>query len=143
MGNSEPSTVEKLKDCVALLREAVIVLVLILLLIFPKALNAILVKAGFTEASIAGFKWQKEFEDSVQDTKAAAETVSKLEMELENARAQLAQIQSTAPAPVQQQITTLSDRIGNSQIQAQAARRTIESSLQVQQSIVRRLPQTK
>lgn len=46
------------KDLVALLRDSLLFVIGLLLLFFPNRLNDVLVKAGFEEGSVVGFKWK-------------------------------------------------------------------------------------
>lgn len=46
------------KDLVALLRDGALLVLAFLLIVFPAQFNALLVKAGFKEGSLAGFKWE-------------------------------------------------------------------------------------
>ena len=52
------NAIETFKSATASVREAVIVLVLILFLVFPGMMKGVLTKAGFTSAELAGFKWE-------------------------------------------------------------------------------------
>ncbi len=131
--------IEQLKGLVTFLREAVIVLVLILLLLFPRTINSILTKAGFTQASIAGFTWQRELEAAVQTTQDANQSVAKLEGELQNTSAQLEQLRTAADTPpaVRDRISTLSARLERSQSETRAVKESLQSSLATQQRIMR------
>lgn len=67
------------KDLVALLRDASLFLLAVLLLAFPARFNDLLVAAGFKEGSVAGFKWQANLDDSNDALKAAQDTISELQ----------------------------------------------------------------
>jgi cell division septum initiation protein DivIVA len=67
------------KDLVALLRDASLLLLAVLLLAFPARFNDLLVAAGFKEGSVAGFKWQANLDDSNDALKAAQDTISELQ----------------------------------------------------------------
>ena len=88
-----------------------IVLVLLMFLLLPGAMNRILERAGFTKASVAGFEW--ELQDSVQKTQDATQAIAQLDQRLENLNARLGQISqsTTTPPAVREQITTLSRQV--------------------------------
>lgn len=67
------------KDLVALFRDGALLLLAILLLALPEKLNAILVKAGFEEGSVVGFKWKSKLVNSDQALKDANATISDLQ----------------------------------------------------------------
>ncbi len=59
------------RDGIAVLRDASIFLLAVLLLVFPLKLNALLTDAGFEEGSIVGFKWKAKLVSSDEALKDA------------------------------------------------------------------------
>lgn len=55
---SPASIISTLKELVALLRDACLLILAVLLIAFPANLNDLLVTAGFKKGSIAGFEWE-------------------------------------------------------------------------------------
>ena len=66
---------EGLKSFFSALRDGLLTLMLLLLLLLPQWVNARLVKAGFVEGDIAGFKWKKEVEDNSAKLTTALATI--------------------------------------------------------------------
>lgn len=67
------------KDLVALLRDATLFVLAMLLLVFPAQFNSILVDAGFEEGSVVGFKWKSKLIDSNQALEEARATIASLQ----------------------------------------------------------------
>src|SRR4030095_1085978 len=57
---------DKFSSFITSLREMLIIAAFLLLLFFPGCLNDVLVKAGFTEASVMGFTWKQKAIESIQ-----------------------------------------------------------------------------
>ena len=66
------------KDLVALLRDATLFVLAMLLLVFPAQFDSILVDAGFEEGSVVGFKWKSKLIDSNQALEEARATIASL-----------------------------------------------------------------
>ncbi len=127
------------KDFFTLLREGTITVLLLLFLFLPGTMRDVLVRAGFTSADIAGFKW--ELKKSAEQTQSASANVAQLETKLSTLNARLDQIsQSTAAATeVKQQITTLAEELGRTRAQTSAVQTTLQDSLKVQKSVILRV----
>lgn len=82
------------KDTVGLLRDAALLVLVILLLIFPASLNDVLVRAGFEEGSLAGFKWKKQLVQSDKALVDANATISDLKSQLEKTSNALSEAQA-------------------------------------------------
>ena len=67
------------KDLVSLLRDGAIFILALLLIVFPIQFNSILVKAGFEEGSLVGFKWKSKLVESDKALKDAQATISNLQ----------------------------------------------------------------
>jgi hypothetical protein len=67
------------KDAVALLRDAALFFLGILLILFPGQFNSMLVRAGFEEGSIVGFTWKKKLVESDDALQKAQATISELQ----------------------------------------------------------------
>jgi hypothetical protein len=67
------------KDLVSLLRDGAIVLFALLLVVFPIQFNTMLVKAGFEEGSLVGFKWKSKLVESDKALKDAQSSISDLQ----------------------------------------------------------------
>jgi hypothetical protein len=67
------------KELVSLLRDAALVLLAVLLIVFPAKLNVLLTDAGFEEGSVVGFKWKAKLVKSDDALKQAQATISDLQ----------------------------------------------------------------
>jgi hypothetical protein len=70
------------KDITATARDAALLVLGLLLIVFPSTFNAILVSAGFEEGSIAGMKWKSKLQSSDQALKVAASKIAELQNQL-------------------------------------------------------------
>lgn len=81
-------TVSLLKDLVVLLRDASVIALFAVFLLFPQKLNGILVSAGFEEGSFAGFKWKSklvEYDATVAELQTALAEAQKVNARLTQA----------------------------------------------------------
>jgi Tfp pilus assembly protein PilO len=132
-------TGETLNGWVVFIREGLIVLVLLLLLLVPRAIGGVLERAGFTKASLAGFEW--ELRDSVQTTNAATQNVAQLEQRLASLSAQLDQLKHapSTPPEVKDQIGSLARDVASTTSDTRAVQTKLQNSLMVQRSIIQRV----
>ncbi|MBC8185712.1 hypothetical protein H8E88_31890 [candidate division KSB1 bacterium] len=82
--------IENLKNFLSAIREAIIIALFILVLIFPGTFNKILNEAGFTKGSLLGFDWEK----TQEETADAAKEVAAVNEELVEIKEQLTAVQS-------------------------------------------------
>jgi hypothetical protein len=80
--------IETLKNLFAFLREAILVMLFCFVIFFPSRINAILIKAGFTNGDVMGFKWEKQLAETNKNLQAAGKVTS-------NAQDQIDKLQST------------------------------------------------
>lgn len=87
------------KDVVALLRDAALLFLALLLLGWPEQFNATLVRAGFESGSIVGLQWKAKVSQQDKEIVAAQATIAdlkaqnaKLEKALEEARPKIADV---------------------------------------------------
>jgi hypothetical protein len=67
------------KDLIALLRDAALLAMAVLLVIWPGTFNNILVNAGFEEGSFAGLKWKKKLSQADIELVSAQSTIADLQ----------------------------------------------------------------
>lgn len=89
------------KDLVALLRDAALFILALLLIAFPGQLNTILERAGFEEGSVVGFKWKSKLIDSDDALKEAQATISALQGKNDELLAALADANARPSDPQQ------------------------------------------
>lgn len=98
------------KDLFALLRDLSLFLLAALLLVFPARLNDVLMRAGFEEGSVVGFKWKSGLVESDEALKVAKATIGDLQRQLKQANEALAAAKSAVPAgALQQRIQKVED----------------------------------
>ena len=67
------------KDIISLLRDLSLLVLAVLLIVFPRALNSVLTSAGFEEGSLVGFKWKAKLVDYDTALKEAQATIVSLQ----------------------------------------------------------------
>ncbi len=87
------------KDLVALLRDASILILATLLLLFPQNFNDLLTRARFEEGSIVGFKWKAKLLQSDDALKNAQTTIDNLQEQLQKTTELLNSTKSTVSDP--------------------------------------------
>jgi hypothetical protein len=87
------------KNALALLRDFVLFVLVMLLLAYPAKLNDILTRAGFDEGSIVGFKWKAKLVDSDAALKEARATINDLTTQLNKTSAALSEAQAKLGDP--------------------------------------------
>ena len=121
------------KDAVALLRDLLLLVIGVLLVIWPAQFNSVLVRAGFEEGSVVGFKWRAKLEESDQALKDATAAITDLKQQNEKLTKALADAQAGIVDPAakarlaelqqeSQKLKESTDRVGA------AARATIASN---------------
>jgi len=96
-GNDHNSSMARVvttgKDLVALLRDAALLVLAVLLLGWPVTFNTMMTRAGFEEGSIIGFKWKATLVESDQALKAAQATITDLKAQNEELTKVLAEVE--------------------------------------------------
>src|SRR5215212_3041290 len=88
------------KDLVALLRDAFLFILIIMLIFLPERLNKKLTEAGFTEANIGGLKWQAETITDLSDVVNESQvTINNLQAQLDSTTKLLAEVQTKTSDP--------------------------------------------
>lgn len=145
MSNDQKAGYEKVQGWLQAIRDFAILVVLASLLLFPSFVNNRLTRAGFTKASIAGFEWESALQTAAQQTKEATQTITNLEKQLQDSRAQLAQLQASASLPpdAREQVAKLSRKIENTTEETTLAKEKLQRSLGAQQAIVQQVQASK
>ena len=94
--NAKPSSalnglIATSQDLITLLRDLSLLVLAVLLIAFPKALNSVLVDAGFEEGSLVGFKWKARLVDADHALKDAQDTITHLQSQNEELTKELAE----------------------------------------------------
>lgn len=99
------------KDIVAVIRDTFLLALVFLLVLFPAKINAILVDAGFSEGSIAGFTWKAKLAESDQALKDMRANNTDLKTQNEKLAQTLAEVKSTvADTQIKQKLVELEDQ---------------------------------
>ena len=134
---------ENAKNTLGVAREFMLVIVLVLLILFPKVVNSRLITAGFTKADIAGLHWesvQKASEqagEASQQIQAANEKVDSVQKDLDALAAR-----STDPE-VKTEVKRLKNELDQSTQTTKAANADLQTSLAIQELALQNVrPQT-
>ncbi|HJR08902.1 MAG TPA: hypothetical protein VJ842_16715 [Pyrinomonadaceae bacterium] len=124
------------KDGLAVLREFLIVLVLLLLLLWPGVINTRLQGAGFVEADVAGFKW-KSAQQAVQKTGEVQQQVAEAKQTTEESIKKVDELAAKTNNPeVKKELETLKTTLNSSLQTTQAAEKDLQTVRQVQENVL-------
>jgi hypothetical protein len=87
------------KDLVTLLRDGLLLLIGVLLVLWPSQFSELLVRAGFEEGSVVGFKWKGKLVDTDQALKEANATITDLRTQNEKLAKELSTAQPKSDDP--------------------------------------------
>lgn len=124
------------KDGLAVFREFLIVLVLLLLLLWPGVINTRLQGAGFVEADVAGFKW-KSAQQAVQKTGEVQQQVAEAKQTTEDSIKKVDELASKVSNPeVKRELETIKTSLNSSLQTTQAAEKDLQTVRQVQETVL-------
>ncbi len=127
------------KDSLGIVRELVLIAVLLLLLLAPAAVSKRLTDAGFVKANIAGFEWQQQVEQSVQQTGEARQQIEYIGQKIDSVRAELLTLAADVDGAATQQMHRLAAELDSLVGITNVARRDLRQSFQTQQSLLRQV----
>lgn len=115
------------KDGFALLRDAALAILAVLLILWPQAFNNILVNAGFEEGSFAGLKWKSKLSETDKALVSAQSTIADLKAQIDKLNAALAEAKpQVTSTDLKAQISSLEQ----SNTQLSAASSKVQASVQ-------------
>jgi hypothetical protein len=135
-----PGFVATAKGALGVVREALIVVMFLLLILWPSAFNGVLERAGFTKGSLMGFEWQKQLKDSTEQAKGAGEAITQIQSRLQglekslegasgpDAAALKAQVKALVQDTQKADQATLNSLVTQQRLIAQAAPAAVEVS---------------
>jgi len=97
------------KDLITLLRDASLLVLAGLLILFPATFNRMLVDAGFKEGSIAGFKWEAKVLQADDALKNAQETITGLRAQLDKTTMALEEVRTAGDQAAATEIRKLTE----------------------------------
>jgi len=130
------STTENAKNTLSVIRDLMLVVLLVLLILFPKVINGLLLTAGFTKADIAGLHWesvQKASEqagEASQQIQAATQRIDSVQKDLDSLAAR-----STDPS-VKTEVNRLKTELNQSAQTTRNAGNDLQASLATQESVL-------
>ncbi|MBK8800457.1 MAG: hypothetical protein IPN71_00080 [Fibrobacteres bacterium] len=95
------SLLARWREVVSVTRDSLLLLLAFLLLVFPTKFNDLMMRAGFEEGSIVGFKWKSKLADSDQALKEARATITDLSAQNEKLSKALADAKKVVTDTVQ------------------------------------------
>lgn len=117
--------VDYCRDTITILRDASLLILFLLLVLWPEKVNDILVRAGFEEGSVAGFTWKSKLDNSNTVLQQAEATIADLRAQLEEQRLALENTLIEIDNPEQkqtiQQISDASKDLKDATLQTQQA----------------------
>lgn len=128
------------KELVAMLRDAMLLLMAVILIAWPKTINSILVDAGFKKGNIAGLEWEANLAQSDSSLVQAQSTIADLKEQNEKFKKTLLEVSSKInDSEVKDKIESLdhlnSELIKNAEIaQTSVAKNISANSLFIQQA---------
>lgn len=134
------------KDLVALLRDAALLLMALLLIASPQTFNDILVRAGFEEGSLVGLRWKAKLSQSDSALLEAQATIADLKKQNEELLAALADAKTQIGSgetrgeisrleDVNKQVITASEQVQGSVQQVLSANAPLLQRLQAQSAL--------
>jgi len=124
------------KDALGLVRELIVIAVLLLLLMYPQAINDRLVKAGFTKADIAGFTWEKA-QKALEQTGEASQQVEAVTKKLLSVRESVDQLSQQSGDPqIRRSAEVLKTDLTQSLQTTRNTEQDLKASLAVQETIL-------
>jgi hypothetical protein len=102
-----PGFVATAKGALGVAREALIVVMFLLLLLWPSAFNGVLERAGFTKGSLMGFEWQKQLKDSTEQAKGAGDAITQIQARLQGLEKSLEGVTGPDAAALKAQVRAL------------------------------------
>ena len=125
---------ENTKNTITILREVLLVVVLVLLILFPRVVNTRLLTAGFTKADIAGLHWE-----SVQ---RASEQAGEASQQIQTANTKIDSVQKdldtlaarTTNPEVKTEVNRLKGELEQSAQSTKNAETRLQNSLAIQES---------
>jgi hypothetical protein len=129
------------KDCLSLLRDGAMFLLMILLVACPSRINSMLIAAGFKEGSVAGFKWQSSLVDSNQSLEEAQAKISELQKEKDEQVKALSEAKAHVTDPtLKAQITKLEKENTTQKVSTGIVQKSVDQTIKANSKLVETAP---
>ena len=120
-----------------MLRETGITILVILFLVWPSAINSLLIRAGFTTADVAGFHWEKALQESAKSTSAAQQTIDTVRQSIDSAIAQIRTLSGNLTDPrLKQGLQQIEQQLDGSLETAHSASKDLNASARYQINVL-------
>jgi len=138
--NGTPKWMTSVRAFLDIARDAVLLLVVLLLLLMPRTIDGILSRAGFTRASILGFDWEKKLDEAAQQTEAAQKQVEELNGQLGTYAKEIEKIApAVADSAAKKDVASIAARIRVSKKTAESVGAHLRSNAASQSNLKREL----
>jgi ElaB/YqjD/DUF883 family membrane-anchored ribosome-binding protein len=124
-----PGFVATAKGALGVAREALIVVMFLLLILWPSAFNSVLERAGFTKGSLLGFEWEKQLKASTEQAKGAGDAITQIQDRLQGLQKSLEGATGPDAAALRAQVRDLVE-------DTQKADQATKNSLVTQQRLI-------
>lgn len=130
------SAAENVKNTLGVARELMLVVILVLLILFPKIVNSRLITAGFTKADIAGLHWEsvqkanEQAGEASQQIQSASEKIAVVQKDLDTLAAR------TTNPEVKNEVKRLKTELDQSAQTTRNAEGDLQASIAAQESVL-------
>lgn len=141
----EQSPMQTARDALVVVREAIIIVVVLLLFLSPSLINETLTNAGFTKASFFGgvLEWEKQLKESKEQVAKANEDLAEVQEKFKQVTEELESIKVIARPEAIARIDNLTKEILISSAKTKAVQNELSLTIEKQDNIlqdIRQLP---
>jgi len=143
MAEEKQSLIHTAKDALVVVREAMIVLIVLLLFLSPSLINETMIKAGFTKASFFGgtFEWEKQLKESRAQVEKANQDLAGVQEKFVLVATELESIKEAAPLDEKARIDNLTREIMLSSAKTEAIQSELSLTIEKQDNILQEIRQ--
>jgi len=126
------------RSVLALIRESSIIILILVVLLWPDALQNVLKRAGFSELDLGFLKWQKEIEAAQQDAQDANQILAQVQKDISDTKESIETIKNTPDLKpeTREEINKLSLKLDESYKATTLARGNLQQNIAVQGRII-------
>ena len=126
------------RSVLALVRESAIIILILVVLVWPDALQNVLKKAGFSELDLGFLKWQKQIEAAQQEVQDANQILAQVEKDINEAKESIETIKNTPDLKpeTREEIKKLSTKLDKSSNATTLARGNLQQNIAIQSEIM-------
>ena len=135
----DTSPIGALRDIIVMFREAIIIIVILLLFLSPSLIRETLTAAGFTKASFGGWEWQREVKAAKEQVEKAKEQLAEVEERFVHVNTELREIKANARPDERARIERLSEDIELSREKTDAIQNDLSLTIQRQDNLLQEI----